>query len=251
MLSHTKQQLAAMKLNGFILALEEQEQQLNSSLSFEEKLAFMVEREFIYRENKKNNNRLKLAKLKPGNIEHIDFKANRGLDRQHLLSLLHLNWIQHHQSIIITGPTGTGKTFIACALAHKACSSGYQVRYFRLLHFMHDITVASREHRLQRFLINLNKIHVLVLDDFGMTSLDEEQRHLLLEILEQRYETASTIITSQLPIDAWYEYLNDPIIADALLDRIIHQADRIILSGDSIRKLKKTASMPCNEESFK
>jgi DNA replication protein DnaC len=248
MLSHTKQQLAAMRLNGFILALEESEQQA-STLSFEERFAFLVEREFIYRENRKNENRLKLAKLKPSNFEHIDFNIKRGLNRQQLLSLLHLKWVEQHQSIIITGPTGTGKTYIACALAHKACTAGFNVRYFRLLHFMHDITVASREHRLQRFLTNLNKIPVLVLDDFGMTPLDEEQRHLLLEILEQRYETGSTIMTSQLPIDAWYEYLNDPVIADALLDRIVHQAERITLGGDSLRKLKKFSS--CKKESPK
>lgn len=247
MLSHTKQQLAAMKLNGFILALEESEQQ-TSALSFEERLAFLVEREFIYRENKKNENRLKLAKLKPGDFEHIDFDIKRGLNRQKFLSLLHLKWVEQQKSIIITGPTGTGKTYIACALAHKACTAGYHVRYFRLLHFMHDITVASREHRLQRFLTNLNKVHVLVLDDFGMTPLDDEQRHLLLEILEQRYETTSTIITSQLPVDAWYEHLNDPVIADALLDRIVHQAERIVLDGDSLRKIQKFS---CKKEMAK
>ena len=114
---------------------------------------------------------------------------------------------------------------------------------------MHDITIASREHRLQRFLIHLNKISVLVLDDFGMTPLDEEQRQLLLEVLEQRYETTSTIITSQLPIDSWYEYLNDPVIADALLDRIVHQAERITLKGESLRKVKKDLS--CKKETSK
>lgn len=238
MLTHTKQQLAAMKLNGFILALEEPEQQ-TTMLSFEERLAFLVEREFIYRENKKNQNRLKQAKLKPGNFEHLDFEVKRGLHRQQLLSLLHLQWVEQPQSIIITGPTGTGKTYLACALAHKACIAGHPVRYFRLLHFMHDMLVAAREHRLQRFLTHLNKIPVLVLDDFGMVPLNEEQRQLLLEVLEQRYETTSTIITSQLPVDAWYEYLNDPVIADALLDRIVHQAERIALEGDSLRKLKK------------
>lgn len=247
MLFHVKQQLAAMKLHGFILALEEQENQ-NSALSFEEKLAFLVEREFIYRENKKNENRLKMAKLKLSNMEHIDFDIKRGVNRQQLLLLLQLSWVQQHQSMIITGPTGTGKTYIACALGHKACTSGYHVRYFRLLHFMHDITVASREHRLQRFLNQLNKIHVLILDDFGMMPLDDEQKHLLLELLEQRYTTASTIIASQLPIDTWYEHLNDPVIADALLDRIVHQAHRIILTGDSLRK---TQTFACNKESNK
>lgn len=248
MLAHTKQQLAAMKFNGFILALEEPEQQ-TAMLSFEERLAFLVEREFIYRENKKNQNRLKQAKLKLGDFEHIDFDVKRGLNRQQLLSLLHLQWVNQPQSIIITGPTGTGKTFLACALAHKACTAGHHVRYFRFLHFMHDVMVAAREHRLQRFLTHLNKIHVVILDDFGMTALDEEQRQLLLEVLEQRYEITSTIITSQLPVDAWYEYLNDPVIADALLDRIVHQAERVMLEGDSLRKLKKYSS--CKKEAAK
>lgn len=238
MLSHTKQQLAQMKLNGFILALEEQEQQKLSGLSFEERLSFLVEKEFMYRENKQRENRLKAAKLKPGRAEAIDFETKRGIRREQLLSLCHLGWVTQHRSIIITGPTGTGKTFIACSLANKACIAGHQTRYFRLLHFMHEVTVASREHRLQRFLTGLNKTAVLVLDDFGLMVLDEEQRHLLLEVLEQRYETASTIITSQLPVEDWYEHLNDPVIADALLDRIVHQSERIVLKGESLRKAK-------------
>jgi len=238
MLHHTKQQLAAMKLSGFIIALEEQEQQTATPLSFEERFALMVEREYALRENRKNENRLKAAKLKPGDAEHIDFDLKRNLKRPVILSLMQLNWVKQRQSILITGPTGTGKTYLACALARKACVMGHQVRYFRMLHFLHDITVAAREYRLQRLLQQLAKVDVLVLDDFGMNSLDEEQRQLLLEVLEQRYEHGSTILTSQLPVDTWYDYINDPIIADAILDRIVHHAEKITLKGESVRKLK-------------
>ncbi|MGE3920919.1 MAG: IS21-like element helper ATPase IstB [Gammaproteobacteria bacterium] len=251
MLEHTKQKMASLRLNGMLLALEEQGTQLTSPLSFEERLALLIEREYSHRENQRLSNRLKQAKLKPTcSVESIDFQHARGLHKQQLLSLASDTWIKQHRTIMITGPTGTGKTFFACALAHKACLLGFTSRYYRLLHLMHDVVIAYRESKLQRYLTQISKIDVLIIDDFGMNALDEEQKRLLLEILEQRYETRSTIITSQLPVGQWYEYLNDPIIADALLDRIVHQAENISLQGESMRKTRQKL-ITCHEEEIK
>lgn len=237
MLEHTKQQMVALKLNGMLLALDEQLQHPPHQLSFEERFSLLVEREYLYQENQRLENRLKQAKLKSSYVfEHVDFNAARDLNKQQILSLANGAWIKQHRSIIITGPTGTGKTFLACALAHKACLLGFKARYYRLLHLVHDIVIAYRTGKLTRYLTALGKINILVIDDFGMVNLDDEQKRLLLEILEHRYESNATIITSQLPLNLWYDYLNDPLIADALLDRIVHQAEKIILSGESLRK---------------
>lgn len=239
MLEQTKQQMAALRLNGMLLALDEQIESPPHQLSFEERLALLVDREYLHRENQRLANRLKHAKLKPAcAFEQVDFQTARGLNKQHYIALSNGAWIKQQRSIIITGPTGTGKTFLACALAHKACLLGFSARYARLLHLMHDVLVAYREGKLPRMLTTLNKIDVLIIDDFGMMMMDDEQKRLLLEILEQRYELRSTIITSQLPINLWYEHLNDPLIADALLDRIVHQSEKISLTGESLRKTK-------------
>lgn len=238
MLEQTKHQMANLRLNGMLLALEEQSD-LQHALTFEERLGMLVEREFNYRENQRLANRLKQAKLKlPCSIEQVDFKYVRGLDKSQLISLANSAWIRDHRSIIITGPTGTGKTFLACALAHKACLLGFTSRYSRLMHLLHDVVLAYREGKLQRYLSQINKIEVLVIDDFGIMAMEDEQKRLLLEILEHRYEARSTIITSQLPIAQWYESIDDPLIADAMLDRIVHQAEKISLTGESIRKSK-------------
>lgn len=239
MLEQTKQQIASLRLNGFLSALEEQLREPPHHLSFEERLALLVDREVLARDNQKLANRLKHARLKQGvSIEQVNFQTARGLNKAQLLSLASLSWVTLSRSILITGPTGVGKTFIAQALAHKACLSGFTARYYRLLPLMHDIVIAYREGNLQRFLTGLSKYNVLIIDDFGMLVMDAEQKRLLLEILEHRYEQCSTIITSQLAIEDWYEYLNDPLIADALLDRIVHQAEKIVLAGESMRKLK-------------
>lgn len=240
MLEQTKHQMVTLRLHGMLLALDEQLSRPLPQLTFEERLSLIIEREYHYRENQRLTNRLKQAKLKSGcSIEQIDFQYQRDLHKQQLLTLSSCSWVQQHLPIIITGPTGTGKTFLACALAHKACLSGFTARYYRLLHLLHDVIIAYREGKLQRYLLQFNKIDVLIIDDFGMMAMDDEQKRLLLEILEHRYEGRSTIITSQLPISEWYNSINDPLIADALLDRIVHQAEKITLTGESMRKTKK------------
>lgn len=240
MLEQTKQQMAALRLNGMLMALEEQLRNPPNQLSFEERLALLIDRETLDRDNQKLANRLKNAKLKHGvSMEQIDYRKERALNKSQILSLANLAWIKLHRTILVTGPTGSGKTYIAQALAHKACLNGYTARYVRLLHLMHDAVIAYREGNLYRFLNNMTKYDVLIIDDFGMMVMDAEQKRLLLEILEHRYELRSTIITSQLDVENWYEYLNDPLIADAILDRIVHQAEKIKMSktADSMRKI--------------
>jgi DNA replication protein DnaC len=242
MIEQTRSQLQTMKLIGLLNAFDEQLRAPLHQLSFEERLSLLIDSEFQSRENKRLTSRLKCAKLKPAAIEHIDFKTSRGLKKNQCLSLLNLQWVKQSRTVIITGPTGTGKTYLSCALAHKACLEGYTARYYRLLPLMHDLTMAYHDNKLPRLLTTVSKIQVLILDDFGLMTLDDLQKRLLLELLEQRYETTSTIITSQLPIASWYEYLNDPLLADALLDRIVHQAEKINLQGESFRKIKQVSN---------
>jgi DNA replication protein DnaC len=243
MLENTKQQMAALRLYGMIAALDEQILHPPQQLSFEERFALLIERESLHRENQRLANRLKQAQLKNASLEAIDFSSPRDLNKSQLLTFSQGAWLHQKRSIIITGPTGTGKTFIACALAHKACLLGFTSKYYRLLHLIHDITIAYRESKLSRFLFLINKLDVLIIDDFGMMIMDDEQKRLLFEILEHRYEIKSTIITSQLPINHWYDYLNDPLIADALLDRIVHLSEKISLSGESLRKVKSQTTL--------
>ncbi|HBD7287331.1 TPA: IS21-like element helper ATPase IstB [Legionella pneumophila] len=244
MLEHTKQQIASLRLNGFLAALEEQCANPPYQLSFEERLALLIDRELVERDNQKLKNRLKQAKLKPNcSMEQIDYQATRTLKKAQILALMNMSWITLNRTILITGPTGVGKTFIAQALAHKACLHGYTARYYRLLHLMHEVSVAYHEGALSRFLTTMNKADVLIIDDFGMLTMDAEQKRLLLELLEHRYEQKATIITSQLVIEDWYEYINDPLIADAILDRIIHHAEKIIIDGDSLRKNKPQSAI--------
>jgi DNA replication protein DnaC len=240
MLEQTRQQMAALKLNGMLTALEEQIINPPHHLSFEDRLALLIDREKCYRDNQRLSNRLRKAKLMAScSMSQVDHQHPRGLNKSQFLSFESGEWVKQHRAIIITGPTGTGKTYLSQALAHKACLLGYNARYIRLLHLMHECMVVSREGKLQRYLKNIEKIDVLIIDDFGMMVMNSEEKRLLLEIIDARYDKCATIITSQLPIIEWHEYINDPIIADALLDRIVHHAEKIALKGESLRKVKK------------
>lgn len=233
----TLNKLHALKLTGMAEAFSEQLQRPLSELDFEERLGLLVEREYLLRDNRKMARRLKQAKLQQNAcMEDMDYKHPRGLNKAAVLELFRCQWVQQHLNLLITGPTGCGKTYIACALAHKACLTGLTARYFRLPRLWNELKIAKASGSYASWLSAIAKVDVLILDDWGLVAPDEEQRRDLLEILEDRYQNRSTIITSQLDVSLWHEHLGDATLADAVLDRLVHNAVRIKLDGDSMRK---------------
>ncbi len=234
----TKTKLYAMKLNGMAEAYDEQRAQSRSGeLSFDERFGLLVERQWLWRENRALATRLAQARLKqPACIEDLDFTAARGLKRALIEQLSPCDWVQHRQNIIITGPTGCGKTFVACALAHKACREGHRALYFYAPKLFRALSSATADGSLTKLLKKIAKVQVLAVDDWGLVKVDERQCREFLEILDDRHGHGSTVITSQFPVSAWHEVVPDPTVADALLDRLIHNAHRLELKGDSLRK---------------
>jgi len=238
----TLTKLYAMKLNGLADAYEEQRVQSSiADLSFEDRFAMLVERQWTWKENRALATRLAYAKLKRhACIEDLDFRASRGLKRAVIDQLATCDWVQYHQNCIITGPTGTGKTFIACALAHKACREGYRSVYLYTPKLFRELTMAHADGSLSRLLKKIAKAHLLVIDDWGLAKGTEQQYRDVLEIIDDRHGSASALITSQFPVSAWHEAIPDPTVADALLDRLVHNTYRIELSGESMRKQKQS-----------
>lgn len=244
MLNHpTIEKLKVMRLMGMVSAFEDQQKTQDiGSLSFEERLGLLVDREQTERDSRRLKTRLTKAKLKQqACIEDVDYSGNRGLDKSQLLELASCQWIKGAHNLLVCGPTGVGKTFIACAMAQKACREGLTAVYYRLPRLMGDLMMAKGDGRYSRLLLNLSKVDLIVLDDWGIAPLSADNRRDLLEILDDRYERKSTLITSQLPVDKWHRYLEDPTLADAILDRVVHNAYRIELKGESMRKRKKKA----------
>jgi len=245
MLIHpTIENLRTLKLSGMVQALEAQMATPDTlDLPFEDRLGLLTDAEIIARENRRLHTRLKEAKLRQSAcIEDVDLKAPRDLDRTLWASLITSQWLQRHQNVSITGPTGAGKSFLACALAQKACRDGYTVVYARASRLFHDLGVSKATGTYNGFLTSLSKKDLLLIDDFALAPLTDEQRRDLLEIMEDRYEKRSTLIASQLPTGHWHEMIGDPTIADAILDRFVHNAHKIILQlkGESLRKPKGT-----------
>ncbi len=234
----TIEKLHALGLIGMAEAFNEQLQQPDMDrLSFEERFGLIVERQWIWKENRRLERYLKNARLKLNAcVEDIDYKAPRGIDRSVLMRLMSCEWIRKHQNIIVTGPTGVGKTFIACALANKACREGYRSFYIRSPKFSYQLALGRGDGSYGKTITKLAKAHVLVLDDLGLAPMTDTERRDLLEVIEERLGHASTIITSQLPVDHWHEQIGDPTIADAILDRLVHNAHKINLKGGSLRK---------------
>jgi DNA replication protein DnaC len=241
MLEHpTLDKLAALKLTGMWEALQEQQQMPEcQSLSFGERLGLLVDRETLVRQNRQMAVRLKKAGLRQeAAVEDIDFRHPRNLDRSVILSLASCQWIRNRRNCLITGPTGVGKTYLACALAHKSCREGFSARYVRVSRMVSELAVARRDGSYLERLRALSGVDLLVLDDWGVTPLTDEGRRDLLEILDDRYDRKSTLVTSQIPVEKWHEYLADPTLADAILDRLVHNAHRLTLTGESMRKVK-------------
>ena len=230
--------LQQMKFYGMLKALEEQMQMPDiAELGFEDRLALLVDREMTERENRKLTTRLRKAKLRQNaSIEDIDFRHPRGLDKTLFMQLAAGRYLKEHNNILIIGPTGVGKTFMACALAQNACRMGYTTLYFRLPRLLHELSLAKADGRYNKLLKSICRTDLLVLDDWGLSKFVKEQRYDILEILEDRHQRRSTLITSQLPVKHWHEIIADPTLADAILDRFVHNAYKLVLEGDSMRK---------------
>lgn len=240
-IEETISKMKQLKFFGMLRAFENQiEQPQTATLSFEERLGLLVDQEWTFRDNRKTELRLRRARLRiqEACVEKIDYAIPGRLNKNVLLRLTTSDWIAKHQNVIITGPTGIGKSFIACALAQKACRDGYVCLYKRLSRLLYDLSIAHADGSYGKELLKLSKIMVLVLDDFLMSPLNNTESRFLLEILEDRYNCASTIVATQIPRKKWHENIPDPTLADAICDRLIHNAHKIDLKGDSVRKLK-------------
>ena len=240
----TFRKLSELRLYGFARALEAQLAQPASytTLAVEDRVGLLVDREWTEREARRLTRRLQLAKLRDRQacVEDVDFRHPRGLDRALVQRLATGEWITKAQNVLVIGPTGCGKTYVACALGHKACRDGYSVLYRRVPRLAHELHVARGDGSLPRLLSRWAKIDVLILDDWGLTPLGAQERHDLLEVLEDRCGEHSTIIAGQLPVKSWHTYIGDPAVADAALDRVVHNAHQIMLKGESMRKKRST-----------
>ncbi|MDZ7379349.1 MAG: IS21-like element helper ATPase IstB [candidate division KSB1 bacterium] len=244
MLNHaTIERLRALRLKGMAEAFAAQLQHPDMhSLSFEERLGLLVDLEWTYRQNRRLARLLQAAKLRlPACMEDIDYHQPRGLDRTLMRTLATCQWVQNHQHILVVGPTGVGKTYVACALANAACRQGYSTRYYRVPRLLTDLATAKADGSYPRLMSSLARTEVLVLDDWGLAPVSAADSRDILDIIDDRTQKRSTIVASQLPIDHWHASIGDPTVADAILDRLVHQSYKLVLKGESMRKVAKTS----------
>jgi len=234
----TLEKLQAMKLHGMADAFRAQRETTDShALTFEERFALLVDQQWLWKENRALARRLRSARLKEkGVIEDIDYQHPRGLDRKLIRTLATGEWVRQHQHILLLGPTGIGKTWLACALAQKACRDGFTILHKRAAELFRELAVAHVDGSFGRLLTRLSRIDILVLDDFAMAPLKDSERRDFLEICDDRYQRRSLILTSQMPLAHWHEQIGDVSVADSILDRVVHNAYRIELNGESMRK---------------
>lgn len=235
---HTREQLHALKLVGMLDALDQQQAQpATHDLAFEERLALLVDREILYRQNRRLARLLKAARLRvDACVEELDYRHPRGLQKSRMAALVDGDWIRQSLNLCITGPTGCGKTWIACALGNQACRRGLSVRYLRLPALLEQLRIAHGDGSYARLMGQLLKADLLILDDWGIQPLTHQQRNDLMEVIEDRHDRRSTLVASQLPIEHWHEYIGEATLADAILDRLLHRAHRLNLTGESMRK---------------
>jgi DNA replication protein DnaC len=251
MLTHpTLDQMAALGLTGMADAWKAlAEQDPGQTLDRNEWLGLMLDREALARGDKRFANRLRNAKMRFPNacIEDVNFAASRGLDRRQVLALAQGEWIKVKEQIILTGQTGTGKTWLACAFGHQAARLDHSVLYVRMPRLFEDMAMARLDGRFPKLVDKLARVQLLILDDWGTHGLTDQQRLDLLELFEERYQRRSTIITAQLPVSGWHDMIGEPTIADAILDRIVHNAHRIDLKGDSMRRKDQNVNLTPSE----
>jgi len=236
--TQTTDMLYSMRLHGMVTAFQEQLQLPSmGDLSFEDRFAMIVQKEWTHRENRRLALRLRAAKLRrQASIEDVDFRHPRGLDRSLALSLATCEWIRNRHNVIITGPTGIGKSFLAEAFAHKACREGFTALYYRCPRLFRELAIARGDGSYLKLLARIAKVDLLVIDDWGLSALNDAERRDFLEVMEDRQGLKSTLMTSQYPVQKWYELIGEPTLADAILDRIVHVAHKITLKGESLRR---------------
>lgn len=242
----TLERLRQLRLHGMADAYAEQTDHPDvHALSFDERLGLLVDREASDRESRRLTNRLRRARLRQNaSIEDIDYAQARGIDKAFFRTLARCSYISEHQNVLLVGATGTGKTYLACALAHKACLMGFTARYHRLSSLLTELEIAKADGRYAKLIRELAKTDLLILDDWGLAPVTDPMRPVLLEVLDDRHGSRSTIVASQLPIEYWHTAIGGATIADAILDRLVHNGHKIELKGDSMRKKRSSITKP-------
>ena len=241
MLNHaTLDKMQAMKLTGMADMLDRQMRSGDHApLTFEERLGMLVDAEWDAREGRKLTRRLQTARLRyPASIEDLDYATPRGLDRQVVLALATGHWIHEHQGLLVTGPTGIGKSYLACAFVERACRCGYTARYVRMPRLLQELAVSRGDGTYGKTLVRLAKLDLLAIDDWLLAPLKDPERRDLLEVIEDRYDHSSTLIATQLPVKSWHEAIGEASLADAICDRLVHGAHTITLQGPSMRQVR-------------
>lgn len=250
MLQQTIERLQALRLDGIIAGLAEQEQSRHyDDLSFEERFGFLIEKEYLRRENNRLQRRLRNARLKqPVTVEAIDYSVVRGLIKSKFLDLTQCRWIENRQHLIVTGPTGVGKSFLACALGDRACKLGYSVRYTKMRDLLAELLQARADGSFKNYVAKLAKTDLLIIDEWLREPLSSLDAREIADLLDDRYRCSSCILASQLPVVDWYKHIIDPTLAEAILDRLVHDSLRLDLNGESMRKIQAKTSNTLDTE---